>query len=164
MIIATTHELLAYVADLIETVERYGGTVLPPYDAPDVALEQDGDDVVYEIGARLPADRRSRDVDLILSERWAPQGTDVYALSEYGYELRDNELDYRRALHRHNLDYFLRTYDVATHEHCEATMGHQVCCHYAGPPLSGAIDGFLRLYAVWLAGTKPDCSQLACLG
>ena len=164
MITATTDDLLTYVADLIETVERYGAILLPPNDAPDVALEQEMGDLVFELGTRLPVDRRSRHVDLVLSERWTSQGPDVYALAEYGYELRNHELDYRRALHRHDVDSFVRTHDVATHEHCEATMGHEVCSHYAGPPGSGAIDGFLRLYAVWLAGTKPDCSELSCLG
>lgn len=164
MIRATTDELLTYVADLIETVERYGATVLPPNDAPDVALEQDGNRLLLELGTRLPVDRRSKDVDLSLSERWTPQGSDAYVLDEYGYELRDLELDHRRALHRHDVEYFIRSYDVATHEHCEATLGHEVCSHYAGPPASGAIDGFLRLYGVWLAGTKPHCSSLRCLG
>ena len=164
MITATTDDLLAYVADLIETVERYGAILLPPNDAPDVALEQDADDLMFELGTRLPADRRSRHVDLVLAERWTLQGPDVYALAEYGYELRNDELDYRRALHRHDVDAFVRTHDVATHEHCEATMGREVCGHYAGPPVSGAIDGFFRLYAVWLAGTKPDCPELRYLG
>jgi hypothetical protein len=43
-------------------------------------------------------------------------------------------------------------------------MGHAVCGHYAGEPAADAIDEFLRLYGVWLANTKPDCSELRCLG
>lgn len=164
MITATAEQLLTYVADLIETVEQYGATVLPPHDRPDVALEQDGADLVFELGTRLAVTRRSPDADLSLSERWTPQGSDVYVLGEYGYELRDHQLDYRRALHRHNVDYFLRNHDVTTHEHCEAMMGHEVCGHYAAGPVSGAIDGFFQLYAVWLARAKPDCSELRCLG
>lgn len=163
MITATTDELLAYVADLIEMVERYGATVLPPFDAPDVALGEDRGDLVFELGTRLPGDRRARGADLVLSERWTAQGPAVYGLAEYGYELLDRDLDYRRALHRHDIDHFMRSHDVATHEHCEATMGHELCGHYAGSPVSGAIDGFLRLYPVWLAGTKPDCAALQCL-
>ena len=58
---------------------------------------------------------------------------------------------------------FVRKYDVATHQHCEATMGRPVCGHYSGLSVNGAIDGFLRLYAQWIAGSKPDCSRLSCL-
>jgi hypothetical protein len=66
---------------------------------------------------------------------------------------------------RHDVNAFVRTCGVATHEHCEATMGNPACGHYlANPPCRGALDGFDRLYGVWLSGTKPDCSQLRCLG
>jgi hypothetical protein len=164
MIAATTDELLAYLADLIEIAERFGATVLPPDDAEDVAWEQDGDDLVLDLATRLPAPRRSRHVDLVLQERWSPTARDEWVLVEYGYELRHHELDYRRALHRHDVGYFVRAHDVATHEHCEATMGHAVCGRYAGEPVNGAIDGFRRLYSVWLSNTKPDCSRLRCLG
>ncbi len=164
MIAASADDLLAYLADLIETAERFGATVLPPSDADEVAWEQDGDDLVLDLATRLPAPRRSRDVDLVLQERWRARARDEWVLVEYGYELRHHELDYRRALHRHDVEYFVRTFDVATHEHCEATIGLTVCSHYAGEPVSGAIDGFRRLYDVWLTNTKPDCSQLRCLG
>lgn len=164
MIAASTDELLTYLADLIETAERFGATVLPPGDADDVAWAQDGEDLVLDLATRLPAHRRSRDVDLVLQERWSPGTRDQWVLVEYGYELRHHELDYRRALHRHDVEHFVRTHDVATHEHCEAAMGHAVCGHYSGEPVSGAIDGFRRLYNVWLSNTKPDCSQLHCLG
>lgn len=48
-------------------------------------------------------------------------------------------------------------------EHCETTLGYAVCGHYAGEPAADAIDGFRRLYGIWLANAKPDCSQLRCL-
>jgi len=160
---ATTDELLTYLADLIETAERFGATVLPPHDADDVAWEHGDDDLVLDLATRLPVPRRSRDVDLVLRERWRPETRGGWVLVEYGYELRDHELDYRRALHRHDVEYFVRTHDVATHEHCEATMGHVACGHYAGPPVGGAIEGFSRLYNAWLSNTKPDCSRLRCL-
>jgi hypothetical protein len=164
MIIAGSDDLFGYVADLIETIERYGAIVLPPNDTSNVSLRPNGKDLVLRLGTRLPVPRRSRDVDLDLAERWSPHGRGSYALAEYGYELLDHEHDYRRALHRHDVDRFVRAYDVATHEHCEATVGRPSCGHYAGPPVRGAIDGFLRLCAVWVAGTKPDCSKSACLG
>lgn len=164
MIAATTDELLTYLADLIETVERLGVVVLPPDDADDVDWERDGDDLMLDLATRLPASRHARTVDLVLQERWSPIERGRWVLAAYGYELRHHELDYRRALHRHDVDYFVRTYDVATHEHCEATMGHEVCSHYGGEPVRGAIDGFGRLYDAWLTSSKPDCSRLRCLG
>ena len=164
MIAASTDQLLTYLADLIETAERFGATVLPPHDADDVAWEQDGGDLVLDLATRLPAGSRSRHVELVLQERWSPSPRGDWALEEYAYELRHHELDYRRALHRHDVESFVRTHDVATHEHCESTMGHVACAHYSGEPVSGAIDGFRRLYNVWLSNGKPDCSQLHCLG
>lgn len=157
MITATTDDLLTYLSDVIETAERFGATVLPPNDAADVGWDQDDESLVMDLATRLPVARRSQYVDLVLRERWRPAGEDRWALDEYDYELRHHELDYRRALHRHDVDYFVRTYDVATHEHCEATMGQVVCGHYAGDPVSGALDGFMRLYDVWLENAKPDC-------
>ena len=43
-------------------------------------------------------------------------------------------------------------------------MGRAACDHYAGDPVAGAIEGFQRLYAIWLTGEPPDCSTLRCLG
>ncbi len=163
MITASTGELLGYLADVIAEAERYGATVLPPDDGDEVVWARDGDDLVMDVACRLPVDRGSAPVDLVLQERWRPHGRD-WRMAEYGYELRHHQLDYRRALHRHDEEYFVRTHGVATHEHCESTMGHEACGHYAGEPVRGALDGLFRLYNVWLSGQKPDCSTLRCLG
>lgn len=163
MIEATTEELLDYLADVIERAERFGATVLPPNDRETVAWERDGDELSMDLVVHPPVGSRSRLVEIALRERWRAVGGDRWELAEYGYELRDHELDCRRALHRHDVDRFVRTWDVATHEHCEATMGHAVCGHYAASPCRGALDGFDRLYELWLTGTKPDCSRLRCL-
>ncbi len=80
------------------------------------------------------------------------------------YEIRHHELGYRRAFHRHDAERFLRAFDVATHEHCEATLGHAACSHYFGDPVVDATDGFRRIYELWLTDEKPDCSILPCLG
>jgi len=164
MITATTDELLTYLADLIETVERFGAVVLPPHDADDVDWARQGDDLILDLATRLPAAPRAHSVDLVLQERWGPTVGGRWVLAEYGYEVRHHGLDYRRALHRHDVDYFVRVFGVATHEHCETSLGHGTCGHYAGEPVRGAIDGFRRLYEVWLTGSKPDCSRLRCLG
>lgn len=164
MIVATTDELLEYVADVIERAERFGAIVLPSNDHDEVAWEQDGDDLLMHLEIRPPLDRRSRPVDLVLQERWVSVAHDRWELVAYGYELRHHELDYRRALHRHDVEYFVRTYSIATHEHCEAPIGSVPCAHYSGDPVRGALDGLNRLYDLWLTGSTPDCSLLRCLG
>jgi hypothetical protein len=161
---ASTDELLDYLADVIERAERFGATVVPPHDAKTVAWERDDDELAMDLAIHPPVGSRSRLVEIGLQERWRAIPGDRWQLAEYAYELRDHELDYRRALHRHDVDHFVRACGVATHEHYEATMGHPMCGHYEATPCQGALDGFDQLYGVWLTGTKPDCSQLRCLG
>lgn len=165
MTLASANELLAYLADLVEELERYAVALLPPGDSDEITLGQDLDgNLVIDLEARLPTPRRSRDVELELFERWHLTGPDQWACAEYQYELRHHELGYGRAFHRHDEDYFVRMHGVATHEHCEATMGVDVCGHYCGQPVGDAFDGFRRLYATWLTDQKPDCLALTCLG
>lgn len=164
MTVSATAELLAYLADLIESVERYGCVVLPPNDQDDVSWTKDREgNLVMDIAARLPSIARSRDVDLVLQEKWRPAGADAWERFAYGHELRHHELDYRRALHRHDDDWFVRQYDVVTHEHCETTMGRVECAHYFGEPVASALDAFERLYGLWLTNARPQCSALSCL-
>lgn len=165
MTLASTDDLLAYLADLVEELERYAVTLLPPDDSDEIVLGQDpAGCLVIDLEGRLPVARRSRDVDLELFERWQPVGPDQWACIEYTYEIRHHELGYRRALHRHDEGYFVRMYGVATHEHCEAAMGVEACGHYYGPPVADAFDGFRRLYGTWVADQTPDCLALICLG
>lgn len=102
-------------------------------------------------------------VEITLAERWRPIGANRWELDEYAYGLRDFELDYRRALHQHNRDDFVRFFGVATHEHCESSMGHSTCDHCTGVPCRDARDGLERLYAIWTAGAKPDRSRMRCI-
>jgi hypothetical protein len=163
--LASTNELLGYLADLVEELERYAVTLLPPGDADEITLGREPDgSLVVDLEGRLPMSRRSRDVELSLFERWELTGRDQWACVEYAYEFRHHEIGYRRALHRHDEDYFVRMYGVATHEHCEATMGVEVCRHYYGHPVADAFDGFRRLYDTWLTDQKPGCLALTCLG
>lgn len=165
MSLATAHELLTYLADLVEHLDRFAVTVLPPDAGDHIMLGQEPDgSLVIDVGARLPVSRRSNDVDLSIFERWRPIGPDQWELAEYAYELLDREAGYRRAYHRHDVDAFVRAYGRATHEHCEATLRVAICGHYAGDPVEDAFDGFERLFGTWLTGERPDCSALTCLG
>lgn len=163
MIFATTEELLEYLADVIERAERFGAAVSPTDGGDEIAWERNGPELVVSLEVRPPRDPRSRPVRLLLQERWREAGRDRWEYGEYCYELRHHELDFRRALHRHHVDHFVRTYGVATHEHCEAPMGNVACDHHAGVPSRGALEGLDRLYGVWLTGARPDCSALRCL-
>lgn len=161
---ASRDELLTYFADLVQHLERFAVTLLPPLDRDDISLGQEPDgSLVIDLSARLPVARRSKHVDLTIFERWRPLRRGEWVLDEYSYELRNHGVDYRRALHRHDVEAFVRAYGNATHEHCEATMGVVDCRHYAGVQVADAFDAFERLYGVWLTGDRPDCSALTCL-
>jgi hypothetical protein len=162
-LIATEDGLLTYFADLIETIERFAVTVLPPNDADDVSIGRENGALVIDLECRPPLSGRSADVLIVIFERWRQAGPDRYERVDYRFEIRHDELQYRRAFHRHHAEHFLRAFDVATHEHCEATMGHTACDHYFGAPIGNAEEGFMRLYTLWLADEKPDCSRLRCL-
>lgn len=165
MSLATCDDLLSYLGDFVQHLERFGVSLLPPDDGDDISLGEEPDgSLVIDLGGRLPVARRSKHVDLTIFERWRSMGSDEWVLDEYGYELRDHALDYQRALHRHDVDAFVRSYGRATHEHCEPTIGVVDCDHYAGDPVEDAFDAFERLYGLWLSGERPECSALACLG
>lgn len=164
MITATADELLEYLADVVERAERFGPAVSPTDGGDEIAWERDGPELVMSLAVHPPLDPRSHPARLLLHERWREAGRDRWEYVEYGYEMRHYELDYRRALHRHHVDHSVRTYGVATHERCEVPMGHASYDHYAGVPVLGSLDGFDRLYGLWLTGAPPDCSALRCLG
>ncbi|MBI3745187.1 MAG: hypothetical protein HY264_01420 [Chloroflexi bacterium] len=162
--IATADELLSYLADLVEEIEWMAVTVLPPNNKDEIELGREPDgSLVIDLECQPPARRRSAPVDMDIFERWRSIGQGHYERSDYQFELRHHELDYRRAFHRHDEEHFLAAYDVATHEHCEVTMGNVACGHYGGDPVVDAHDGFARIYDAWLANAKPDCAALACL-
>lgn len=163
MTLASASDLITYVADLVEELNRYAVTLLPPNDSDEIELGDVGDgSLIVELAGQLPASPRSKNVDLELFERWR-EIEGAWTCVEYTYELRHHALAYRRAFHRHHEEDFVRLRGVATHEHCEATMGVEVCGHYAGQPVLGAFDAFRRLYDVWLLDDKPDCRALVCL-
>ena len=162
MTLASSNDLITYFADLVEELERYAIILLLPRD-DELALGDTGDGgLVVDLQGRLPVSPRSKNVDLELFEVWREVGG-AWTCVEYKYELRHRELEYRRAFHRHDEEHFVRVRGVATHEHCEATMGIEVCRHYAGQPVVGGFDAFRRLYDLWLVDAKPDCRALVCL-
>ncbi len=164
MTAASTDDLLRYLADLVERLERYAVTVLPPDDGDQINMGREATgNLVIDLEARLPVPPRTGDVVLDLFERWSPAGRGRWERIDYRYELRHHELGYRRAFHRHDTAAFVRLYDVATHEHCESTIGHATCEHYYGEPVMDAFDGFEQLYELWLSDRAPDCSVLRCL-
>lgn len=163
MTLASADDLVTYFADLVEALERYAVTVLPPNDRDEIELGDASDgSLIVDVEGRLPVSPRSKNVDLQLFERWR-EIDGAWVCVEYKYELRHHELAYRRAFHRHDDEDFVRLRGVATHEHCEATMGVEECRHHAGQPVVGAFEAFPRLYDVWLLDTTPDCRALACL-
>jgi hypothetical protein len=164
-LIATEDALLTYFADLVETIERFAVTVLPPNDADEISLGREDDGaLVVDLECRPPVSRRSANVRINIFERWRPGLRDRYERVDYKFEILHDERQYRRAFHRHDAEQFLHAFDVATHEDCEATLGVAVCNHYFGEPVVDAEDGFMRLYELWLSDEKPDCSGLPCLG
>ena len=139
MMVATADEVLSFVADVIETVERHGAVVQPPNDVAEVALSEERGDLMFELALLLPTSLRSRDVNLTLNERWRRQAPDWYELVEYSYDLRDRELDYPRALHRQTST----TSSEGTTSgriSIRGDPGSPVCGHYSGFPVNGAIE------------------------
>lgn len=155
--------LAAYLSAAVEWGERHAITFVGIDDGLFLGREPDGA-LVIDLEGRLPAAPRTRPAELEIFERWRATPGEGLVRVEYAFELRHRTLDYRRALHHHDESTFVRHHMVATHEHCEATMGHAVCGHYFGFPVQGAIDGMSRLYDLWQSGAKPDCSGLRCLG
>ena len=163
--IASAGALLAYLADLVEQIERLAVTVLPPNDADEIELGREDDgSLVIDLECRPPLPRRSAEVEIDVFERWRPIEHDRYERVDFKFEIRHHGLGYRRAFHRHDAEHFLRAFDVATHEHCEVPLGSAACRHYFGDPVVDASDGFRRVYGLWLTDETPDCSSLRCLG
>lgn len=156
-------DLASYLARFVDWGERLAISFVGVDDELPLGSEPDGA-LVIDLQGHLPAARATQPAELEVFERWQTIAGHGLARIEYRYELRHRALDYRRALHQHDEAHFLRQFNVATHEHCEATMGVEACGHYFGYPARDAFDAVTRLYDVWLSGAKPDCSALRCLG
>jgi hypothetical protein len=161
----TEADLAAYLSAIVQWGERYAVTFVGIDEDDGLALGREPDGaLVIDLEGRLPNPPRTRPDEIDVFERWRTVPGQGLVRVDYSFELRHRTLDYRRALHHHDEQHFVRQYQVATHEHCEATMGFVACGHYFGFPVQSAIDGMTRLYDTWQSGAKPDCSDLRCLG
>lgn len=116
------------------------------------------------IAADLPGSGTPRSSELRFTERWTRAYLDQpWQLSQYAYELLDYERDTRVALHLHDAAWFIDTYRVVVHEHCERPIGHPTCRHYAGIPVSDSIDAVDRMLEIWTRDPPPDCGASVCL-
>ncbi len=162
---ATEADLAAYLSAIVQWGERYAVTFVGIDEADGLVLGREPDGaLVIDLEGRLPTPPRTRPAEIDVFERWRAVPGQGLVRAEYSFELRHRTLEYRRALHHHDEQHFVRQYQVATHEHCEATMGFVACGHNFGFPVQSAIDGMTRLYDIWQSGAKPDCSDLRCLG
>jgi hypothetical protein len=116
------------------------------------------------ISGDLPGSGMPRRSELQFSERWIRTYADQpWRLAEYAYELLDHERDVRVALHLHDQAWFVDTYKVVVHEHCEHPIGSVACRHYAGAPVANSFDAVDRLLEIWTRDTPPDCTASVCL-
>ena len=99
-----------------------------------------------------------------LRERWTrPFRDHAWRLVAYAYGLLDEERDVRFALHLHDQDWFIDTYRVVVHEHCESPIGSVRCKHYAGAPVADGYQAVDRLLEIWTSDTPLDCAAHVCL-
>ena len=112
----------------------------------------------------LPGSGIPKTSQIELRERWMRAYRDQpWRLTEYSYELLDQERGVRLALHLHDTPVFIDRYRVVVHEHCESPIGQAACHHYAGVPVADGFQAVDRLLGAWLSDTPPDCSDLICL-
>jgi hypothetical protein len=116
------------------------------------------------IVADLPGSGHPNSSRLELTDSWARSYRDrPWRLSEYTYELLDYERDARYALHFHDAEWFVNTFHVAVHEHCENPIGITACQHYRGDPVDSGYDAVGRLLRVWTEDEPIRCDALTCL-
>ena len=153
--------LEGHVADVVELLERYGAVLGRDAD-PHVKASPSGARW-FDVHADLPSIERDRRATVAMREVWLPVAVDTFERSDYGYELLDPDRDLRRAYHLHDIEWFIRRYEVVVHEHCERPIGVARCAHYAGYPVRDAFAAVELLVDAWLDPAEPDCDALMCL-
>lgn len=159
----TAADLAAYESTIAVLLERYGVSLDLDADAP-IALEESPNGALsFELRGFLPDGRRPPLSVLLVREKWGEVGRDSYERLGYEYELLDHERRFRRAYHLHDVDHFVRRFNVAVHEHCERPIGVASCPHFEGSPIRDGFRGVEILVDAWTNPTIPDCAVLSCL-
>ena len=155
--ILTIEDLDRHVARLATIVWNLGALVEGPH------LDQYDDGVfVVALSGDLPGPNRPARTEVVVREKWMPIATDRYRRAEYSYELIEHPLGRRRAFHAHDRGHFVDAFDVATHEHCEETLGAPACEHYFGLPVD-AYDAVRRFTLIWGRPGPLGCDSLRCM-
>lgn len=155
-----TPDLREHAARLAQRVASTGADLAQP------RIRYTRDDLQADLSIRgdLPGSGMPKSTQVDLMERWVRRFRDrPWRLLEYAYELLDHERDVRFALHLHAQDWFVDTYRVVVHEHCESPIGTVRCSHYAGDPVADAYEAVDRLLEVWTRDVPLDCTALTCL-
>ena len=153
-------DLEAYARQLSQRVASTGADIV------DNQIAYGAGDLVARVAviADLPGGGYPKNSRLELSDSWARQDRDrPWRLYEYTYELLDHERDTRYALHLHSADWFVQTFHVAVHEHCENPIGNPACKHYKGEPVDSGYDAVERLLRIWTEDEPSLCGTLPCL-
>ena len=154
-------DLTAHAAELARRIASTGADVAGPHIT--YLIDRTGAEV--SISGDLPGSGLPRSGELQFRERWHRRYSDQpWRLTEYAYELIDHERDVRVALHLHDQAWFVDTYRVVVHEHCEHPIGNVAYKHFAGTPITNSFDAVDRLLEIWTQDVPPDCSALMCLG
>lgn len=155
--ILTTEDLDRHAARLATIVRNHGALVEGPH-----LDEYDDDAFVFGLSGDLPGPARPAPTTLVLRETWMPVATDRYRRAEYAYELIEQALGRRRAFHAHDRAHFVDAFDVATHEHCEESLGAPACDHYFGLPVD-AYSAVNTLMSTWGQPGPLGCDDLRCM-
>lgn len=153
-------DLPGYVASLAQRIATTGADIAAPRieygdGARSAQLYMDGD---------LPGSSIPPTSTIHLVERWSRSYVDQpWRLDEYAYDLIDHERDVRIAFHLHDADWFVNTYRVVVHEHCERPIGVSTCRHYAGTPIARGFEALDRLMSAWMSEAVEDCALRTCL-
>jgi len=150
-----------HVAHVIELMERLGAVLEA---AEDTCIHELPNGVRwYALEASLPGADAAGASTLVVRERWHRVAGDLFERTEYEYELRDHQRDFRRAFHLHDPDWFVDRHQVVVHEHCERPIGVAPCAHIEGSPVRDAFAGVMRLIGIWTDPELPECAALPCL-
>lgn len=157
---ATYEACATYLQQVVQLLEQYGAALSKPADGDDLELtEDDAGILTYELRAELADGISPALARIEVREAFEIVDSDLYERTRYEYELLDTARDYRRALHLHSPEAFVRAYQVVVHEHCERPIGTVECHHYEGSPIKDAFAGVRALMGIWTADA-PDCRRL----